>query len=77
MTPLFPSFILLLSFTFASNAIYSEGETLSEEHQQYEFTVCHTDGSYAIGDSFTFGDLNGANNGGDYKGIVISINATW
>tara|TARA_B100000029_G_scaffold15449_1_gene15908 strand:- start:1017 stop:1280 length:264 start_codon:yes stop_codon:yes gene_type:complete len=58
-------------------SIYSVGETLSEEDQNVEFSVCNGSGDYSTGDSFSFSDLNGDLNGGDYKITIISMNATW
>jgi len=58
-------------------SIYSVGDTLSDSDQNILFPVCNGSGSYATGDSFTFADLNGVTNGGDYKLTIISMNATW
>jgi hypothetical protein len=30
-----------------------------------------------VGESFTFNDFNGYENGGDFNIIIISMNATW
>jgi len=81
--------ILLLSFSFSqieycttenltnSRSIYSIGDTLSVEDQNILFPVCNGSGEYSTGDSFSFSDLNGNANGGDYKISIISMNATW
>ncbi len=63
---------------FASNrSIYSIGETISNEDQSIVFPVCNGSGDYESGSSFSFSDLNGDLNGGDYKVTIISMNATW
>jgi len=41
------------------------------------FSVCNGANNYSTGDSFSFSDLNGDLNGGDYKISIISMNATW
>ena len=63
--------------SFDSRSIYSIGETLSEDDQNIEFPVCNGAGNYSTGDFFSFADLNGNLNGGDYKITIISMNATW
>ena len=56
---------------------YSIGDTLSIIDQNTLFPVCNGSGVYNAGDSFSFLDLNGDLNGGDYKITLISMNATW
>ena len=72
---------LLILFTSVAlsnhRSYYSVGDTLSFEDQNLEYNVCHSDGNYEIGDSFSFFNCNGAVNGGDYKVSLISMNATW
>tara|TARA_B100001142_G_scaffold254159_1_gene255080 strand:- start:9158 stop:9418 length:261 start_codon:yes stop_codon:yes gene_type:complete len=81
-------FILLTSSLFSqsfcpvdnqitSRSLYSVGDTLSIEDQNMLFPVCNGSGNYSTGDSFSFSDLNGDINGGDYKITLISMNATW
>tara|TARA_B100000579_G_scaffold387628_1_gene360181 strand:- start:123 stop:386 length:264 start_codon:yes stop_codon:yes gene_type:complete len=82
-------FIVFLSFLIGQSthcktdnlgrnpSTYSIGDTLSEEDQNRVFSVCNGSGDYSIGDSFSFSDLNGNSNGGDYKITIISMNATW
>tara|TARA_B100000959_G_C14796063_1_gene547692 strand:+ start:450 stop:713 length:264 start_codon:yes stop_codon:yes gene_type:complete len=60
-----------------SRSIYSIGDTLSVEDQNILFPVCNGSGDYSTGDSFSFSDLNGNENGEDYKITIISMNATW
>ena len=60
-----------------SRSIYSIGDTLSVEDQSTIYDVCNGNGDYQTGDSFSFIDLNGSQNGGDYKITLISMNATW
>ena len=56
---------------------YSIGDTLTIEDQNVLYPVCHGSGEYETGDSFSFADLNGDFNGGDYKITLIGMNATW
>tara|TARA_Y100000590_G_scaffold457717_1_gene610918 strand:+ start:1750 stop:2013 length:264 start_codon:yes stop_codon:yes gene_type:complete len=60
-----------------SRSIYNIGETLSTEDQNILFPVCNGSGDYSDDDFFSFADLNGNLNGGDYKISIISMNATW
>ena len=79
--------LLLLSFSQATfcptensnifRSIYDIGDTLSIEDQNRLFPVCNGSGDYSTGGSFSFADLNGDINDGDYKITVISMNATW
>ena len=79
--------ILFFSFsqaTFCSTensiinrSIYEVGDTLSIEDQNILFPVCNGSGDYSIGEFFSFSDLNGDINDGEYKITVISMNATW
>ena len=62
-------------FTFRS--FYDVGDTLSNEDQQRPYNVCHSDNNYMVGETFTFNDFNGYENGGDFNIIIISMNATW
>tara|TARA_Y100000590_G_C15612450_1_gene974381 strand:- start:274 stop:537 length:264 start_codon:yes stop_codon:yes gene_type:complete len=81
--------ILLLSILFPNlnnclvdsindtRSIYSIGDTLSQDDQNLLFPVCNGSGDYSSGDFFSFADMNGDLNGGDYKITIISMNATW
>ncbi len=60
-----------------NRSIYSVGDTLSVDDQNILFPVCNGSDDYSTGDSFSFSDLNGDINGGDYKITLISMNATW
>jgi hypothetical protein len=53
-----------------SREYYNIGDTISEEDQTYPYSVCHSDGNYETGSTFTFSD---------YTGYItlISMNATW
>ena len=53
-----------------SREYYNIGDTISEEDQLYPYSVCHSDGNYETGSTFTFSD---------YTGYItlISMNATW
>jgi len=62
---------------FTSRSYYDIGDTLSLEDQQRPYNVCHSDNNYPVGETFTFSDFNGNENGGDYNIIIISMNATW
>ena len=53
-----------------SRQYYNIGETISEEDQDYPYTVCHGDGNYNINSEFRFSDYSG-------DIILISMNATW
>ena len=55
---------------------YDIGDTLSEEDLERPYTVCHSDNNYLVGETFTFNDFNGYENGGDFNIIIISMNAT-
>jgi len=61
----------------SNRSIYSIGDTLSIEDQNILFPICNGSDDYQTGDSFSFSDLNGNLNGGDYKVTIISMNATW
>jgi len=83
--------LILVSFSFSqsencvtsdsqrmdSRSIYSIGDTLSVEDQSTIYDVCNGNDYYQADDPFSFVDLNGAHNGGDYKITLISMNATW
>ena len=70
--------ILLTSIAFSNHrSYYSVGDTISFDDQNLEYNVCHSDGSYELGDNFSFSDFNGAANGANYKVSLISMNATW
>ena len=60
-----------------SRTMYSIGDTLSFEDQSTSYSVCNGSGNYETGDSFSFVDLNGDQNGGNYKITLVSMNATW
>ena len=60
-----------------TRSFYSIGDTLSYQDQSLQIPVCNGEGNYSTGDSFSFLDLNGNENGGDYKISIISMNATW
>ena len=73
-----PLLLIFISMLLADHrAYYSVGDTLTFEDQNLEYNVCHGDGNYEIGDSFSFSDYNGAVNGGNYKVSLVSMNATW
>ena len=56
---------------------YNIGDTLTIEDQNTLYPVCNGSGDYETGGFFSFADLNGDLNGGDYKMTIISMNATW
>ena len=62
---------------FTSRSYYDIGDTLNIEDLQRPYNVCHSDNNYLVGETFTFNDFNGNENGGDYNIIIISMNATW
>ena len=53
---------------------YDIGDTMSLEDQMVEHDVCY--GEYPS-DFFRFVDVNGAENGGDYKVTMVRMNASW
>ena len=53
-----------------SRQYYNIGDTISVEDQTYPYGVCHSDGNYDIGSTFSFSDYSG-------DIILISMNATW
>jgi len=56
---------------------YSIGDTLTMDDQNALYSVCNGADGYETGDFFSFADMNGDLNGGDYKITLISMNATW
>ena len=62
---------------FISRSYYDIGDTLSIEDQHRPYNVCHSDNNYQLGETFTFNDFNGYENGGNFNIIIISMNATW
>ena len=64
--------LLIIGIMFSSE--YSVGETISLEHQYIEFPICY--GEYE-NEQFKLADLNGELNGGNYKVIMIGMDATW
>ena len=69
--------ILEDSSQYQSRTEYNIRDTLSVEDQNTLYPVCNGSGDYQTGDSFSFSDMNGNVNGGDYKITIISMNATW
>ena len=57
-----------------SRVNYDIGDTMSLEDQMVEHDVCY--GDYPT-DFFRFVDVNGAENGGDYKVTMVRMNASW
>lgn len=75
-----PYLILFISISFSfteHRSFYSIGDTVSIVDQNIDFNVCHSDGYYDLGESFSLSNLNGLTNGGEYKISLISMNATW
>ena len=66
---LFTSFFNLLF-----GICYEIGETMSLDDQSKEFDYCYGDYPY---ETLKFADFNGAINGGDYKVIMVRMNAVW
>jgi len=56
---------------------YNIGDTLTIDDQNVLYPICNGSGEYEIGDFFSFADMNGNLNGGNYKITIISMNATW
>ena len=61
----------------SSRSLYDIGDTISTDDQQRPYNVCYSDNNYFVGDTFTFNDFNGYENGGNFNIIIISMNATW
>jgi hypothetical protein len=74
---LFPQENCILEESLSNRSLYNIGDTLSDEDQNIVFPVCNGANNYMTGDSFSFSDLNGDLNGGEYKISIISMNATW
>ena len=62
---------------FTSRSNYDIGDTLSIADQHRPYNVCHSDNNYMVGETFTFNDFNGQENGANFNIIIISMNATW
>jgi len=67
----------ILNDSISARSLYNIGDYISEEDQITSYPVCNGSGDYNTGDDFSFSDLNGDLNGGDYKISIISMNATW
>ena len=67
----------LIENSISNRSLYNIGDTLSIDDQNMLFPVCNGSGDYSTGDSFSFSDLNGNFNEGEYKITIISMNATW
>ena len=57
-------------------AIYNIGDTISIEDQFRPYSVCYSS-NYIELDTLRLADFNGNLNGGNYKIILISMNAAW
>ena len=66
--------LFLLSFSLILSEYYEIGSIMSIEDQNQEFDICY--GDYQ-NETFKFSDFNGALNGGNYKVILVRMNATW
>ena len=84
---LYSSIILLISIVFTENnlcelpvnnfrSFYSIGDTISIEDQSHPYQICYSS-EEVTADTFRLADFNGNLNGGDYKIILISMNAAW
>ena len=69
------SFITMNSLMFAS--VYSEGDIVSNTHQNITKSTCYAGNGYGNGDSWKLADWNGASNGGNYNVIFIDMSASW
>ena len=65
-------YIFVLNFLFGTH--YYIGDTMSIEDQNKEFDICY--GHYP-NETFKFSDFNGNLNGGNYKVIMVRMNAVW
>ncbi len=66
--------LTVVLWTAAFSQTYQIGEILSENDQNTVFDVCY--GDYPES-QFSFADLNGAVNGGNYYVTVVEMSATW
>ncbi len=69
------AFSTAVGLTFAS--VYSEGDFISNSHQNITKTTCYAGNEYEVNDSWKLADWNGATNGGHYTVIFIDMAATW
>ncbi len=69
------SCITVNALIFAS--VYSEGESISNTHQNITKSTCYAGNGYDTGDSWKLADWNGASNGGNYNVIFIDMSASW
>ena len=65
------------NFLYQSRTQYNIGDTLTVDDQNALYSVCNGYSGYETGDFFSFADMNGDLNGGNYKITIISMNATW
>ncbi|MDP6569816.1 MAG: hypothetical protein QF472_06740 [Candidatus Marinimicrobia bacterium] len=66
--------VIILLIAFSSAGYYELGDTVSEAHQRIAYPVCY--GDYP-GGYLKLEDLNGFENGGNFKVIWIEMLATW
>ena len=69
------SFITVNTLMFAS--VYSEGDIVSNTHQNITKSTCYAGNGYGTGESWKLADWNGASNGGHYNVIFIDMSASW
>lgn len=70
--------LTILAFCGLMNgAYYSEGDQVSEYHQNITQSTCFAGNDYENGDSWKLADWDGATNGGHYNVIFIEMSATW
>lgn len=69
--------ILMFIFSFSFSAYYSPGMTMINSHQNQSHSVCFGETDEGDPSSLSFGDYNGATNGGDYHVIFVDMAASW
>ena len=65
---------LIFVIAFGFTGYYEVGDTVSSHHQRITYPVCY--GSFPNA-YLTLEDINGFENGGDYKVIWIEMLASW
>ena len=66
--------VIIILFAFISAGYYEVGDSVSELHQRIAYPVCY--GEYPD-DYLKLEDLNGFENGSNFKVIWIEMLATW
>ena len=68
--------LLMTLFSFVFSA-YNVGQTVSISDQNITQETCYGGNDYNVGDDWKLLDWNGAENGGQYNVMFISMHASW